>query len=318
MKSIASAPGKVILFGEHFVVYGVKAILCSIDKRVTVTSSTSPEESITIKSTLGNLTIPISEPYEDNSPLKPFAFIAKKMIREFDKKSGLEITIKSDLLPGIGLGSSSACCVAAAASISNLFTKLSKEEVRKLAIDAEKTIFKNTSGADCTVCTYGGIIEYDKKSGFKQLTTNSDFSLVIANSMTTHSTDVVANKVKEFREENPQVFSSLCNDESKLIEKVNSSLSKNNLNELGQIMSENQNYLEKIGVANDKLRSMIQIAKETSFGAKITGAGGGGCIIALVDKSNYEQTISNLKSNNLECFSVKIDSKGLIQEPIEE
>ncbi len=318
MKSIASAPGKVILFGEHFVVYGVKAILCSIDKRVTVTSSTSPEESITIKSTLGNLTIPISEPYEDNSPLKPFAFIAKKMIREFDKKSGLEITIKSDLLPGIGLGSSSACCVAAAASISNLFTKLSKEEVRKLAIDAEKTIFKNTSGADCTVCTYGGIIEYDKKSGFKQLTTNSDFSLVIANSMTPHSTDVVANKVKEFREENPQVFSSLCNDESKLIEKVNSSLSKNNLNQLGQIMSENQNYLEKIGVANDKLRTMIRIAKETSFGSKITRAGGGGCIIALVDKSNYEQTISNLKSNNLECFSVKIDSKGLIQEPIEE
>jgi len=318
LKSIASAPGKVILFGEHFVVYGVKAILCSIDKRVTVTSSTSPEESITIKSTLGNLTIPISEPYEDNSPLKPFAFIAKKMIREFDKKSGLEITIKSDLLPGIGLGSSSACCVAAAASISNLFTKLSKEEVRKLAIDAEKTIFKNTSGADCTVCTYGGIIEYDKKSGFKQLTTNSDFSLVIANSMTPHSTDVVANKVKEFREENPQVFSSLCNDESKLIEKVNSSLSKNNLNQLGQIMSENQNYLEKIGVANDKLLSMIRIAKETSFGAKITGAGGGGCIIALVDNSNSEQTISNLKSNNLECFSVKIDSKGLIQEPIEE
>lgn len=312
MKSVASAPGKVILFGEHFVVYGVKAILCSINKRATVTSTTTQEKSVSIRSKLGNISIPIPKLHiETDSPLNPFIYIAKKMINEFDSTSGIEVVIDSEIPPGIGLGSSSACCVAAAASISALFKKYSPEEIRKMAIDAEKTIFKATSGADCTVCTYGGIIEYNKKVGFKQIT-KSDFRLVIANSMTAHSTDMVVAKVKEFKKDNEQIFSSLCNDESKLIEKVNLALRNHNLKELGKYMSQNQNYLEKLGVSNDNLRSMIRTAQETSFGAKITGAGGGGCIIALVDDSNLEQTVNNLRNKSDECFAVKTDKNGYI------
>ena len=317
MKSIASAPGKVILFGEHFVVYGVKAILGSIDKRVKVTSTTSQEKLITIKSKLGSVTISTSKPYtRTSSPLNPFIYLTKKIAHDFGYEFGIDVVIESDIPPGIGLGSSSACCVAAAASIMGLFGKCTREDIRKLAIDAERTIFKNTSGADCTVCTYGGIIEYDKKSGFKQLDANLDFDLVIANSMTTHSTDAVVSKVNEFKEENEQIFSSLCNEESKLIEKVNLALNSNNLTELGQYMSQNQNYLEKIGISNEKLRSMLRTARLTSFGAKITGAGEGGCIIALVDNSNLDKTLKNLREKNYECFSVKIDSKGIIQQPI--
>ena len=299
-------------------VYGIKAILGAIDKRVTVTSTTTQEKSIVVKSKLGNVTIPTSKPYtRTNSPLNPFIYITKKIVHDFDYEYGIEIVIDSDIPHGVGLGSSSACCVAAAASIMELFKKCTKEEIRKLAIDAERTIFQNTSGADCTVCTYGGIIEYDKKSGFKQLNSNLDFDLVIANSMTTHSTNTVVSKVNEFREENEQVFSSLCNEESKLIEKVTLVLNSNNLTELGQYMSQNQNYLEKIGISNEKLRSMLRTAKLTSFGAKITGAGEGGCIIALADNSNLDQTVKNLREKNYECFSVKIDSKGIIQQPIE-
>ena len=56
---------------------------------------------------------------------------------------------------------------------------------------------------------------------------------------------------------------------------------------------------------------MIRLAEETSYGAKITGAGGGGCIIALTDESNLDKTLSNLSRSNFECFSARIDSKGL-------
>jgi len=310
LKSKASSPAKVILFGEHFVVYGVKAILCAINKRITVTAETIQGNKISIKSNIGNLELePNKEISEIDSPLKPFYYLANKLIK--NQNTGIQISIESDIPLGVGLGSSSACCVAGAAAISRLFKKTSKEEILELAIEAERTIFKNTSGADCTVCTYGGIMEYDKKNGFNKIESEPNFHLVIANSNMEHSTKSVVEDVKRFKEKDEKTFSILCNKESKLIEDVLTSLKENNINELGNKIIENQEYLETIGISNDKLRKMIQIGQTKSFGAKITGAGGGGCIFALTDESNLKQTMNQFKDENYDCFSVKIDFKGL-------
>lgn len=312
MKSIASAPGKVILFGEHFVVYGIKAILCAIDKRVKVTSSTTESNSIDIKSNLGSISIPKSKSLDElKSPLLPFIYLSKKMISRFDHPGGISVTIDSSIPSGVGLGSSSACCVAAAASISGLFNHFSKDEIVNLAIEAEKTIFKDTSGADCSVCTYGGIMEYDKENGFKKIESSLNFPLVIVNSGIVHSTNKVVKKVNEFKKKNELIFSSLCEKETELVNKVILSLKNNDLTSLGKIMTQNQEYLEKLGVSNNVLKNMIEIANKTSFGSKITGAGLGGCIISCVDESNLNPTLKNLQSNNYDCFPVKIDSKGL-------
>ena len=163
MKSIASAPGKIILFGEHFVVHGTPAILAAIDKRVTVTSSFTENKTIRVNSKLGTLDVPISSSYKEvKNEFRPFVYLANKMIDSNQNANGLEITIDSDIPIGVGLGSSSACCVAAAGSIFGLFKEWSSEEILKISIEAEKTIFPDTSGADCTVCTYGGMIEYTK------------------------------------------------------------------------------------------------------------------------------------------------------------
>jgi mevalonate kinase len=310
LKSKASSPAKVILFGEHFVVYGVKAILCAINKRITVTAETIQGNRISIKSNIGNLELePNKEISEIDSPLKPFYYLANKLIK--NQNTGIQISIESDIPLGVGLGSSSACCVAGAAAISRLFKKTSKEEILELAIEAERTIFKNTSGADCTVCTYGGIMEYDKKNGFNKIESEPNFHLVIANSNMEHSTKSVVEDVKRFKEKDENTFSILCNKESKLIEDVLTSLKENDINELGNKIIENQEYLETIGISNDKLRKMIQIGQTKSFGAKITGAGGGGCIFALTDESNLKQTMNQFKDENYDCFSVKIDFKGL-------
>jgi len=224
---------------------------------------------------------------------------------------GIEVNIESDIPVGIGLGSSSACCVAGAASITKLFGNISKEKILELAIEAEKTIFKNTSGADCTVCTYGGIMEYDKKNGFSKIESESNLHLVIANSNIEHSTDTVVKRVKQFKDENEKEFSKLCNNETKLVEEVLELLKENNITELGQKINQNQEYLETIGISNNQLREMIEIGQKTSFGAKITGSGGGGCIFAITDESNLEDTLKEFKDNNFECFSVEIDFEGL-------
>ncbi len=312
MKSIASAPAKVILFGEHFVVYGQKAILCSINKRVKITSEKTDEPIINVKSNLGQISVPASKPIDEiNSTLIPFVYIAKKMIEEFSHDGGINIIIESEIPSGVGLGSSSACCVAAAGSVSKLFTNYSKEDVLNLAIEAEKTIFKETSGADCTVSTFGGIIEYDKQSGFRKMDTKTDLHLVIVNTKIPHTTKKVVTKVKEFIDNNKETFSQLCDKESKIIEKVTSALNSGDLKLIGEAMIENQKYLEQIGVSNEDLNNLTQEANKTSFGSKITGAGDGGCIIAIVDESNLDSTLKNLQSKNYECFSVQIDSKGM-------
>jgi len=310
LKSKASAPGKVILFGEHFVVYGIKAVLCAINKRITVTAEKVDGDKISIKSDIGNLELgPNRSISEINSPLRPFYYLADKMIR--NQNTGIDIKVESDIPLGVGLGSSSACCVAGAAAISRLFKEITKEEILEMAIEAEKTIFENTSGADCTVCTYGGIMEYDKKNGFTKIESQPNFHLVIANSNIEHSTKSIVAKVREFKEKNEDEFSRLCDNESKLVEDVLELLKINSIEKLGGKITENQKYLETIGVSNNKLRDMIQVGQKTSFGAKITGAGGGGCIFALTDMSNLEQTMNEFQSNNYDCFSVKIDFKGL-------
>ena len=310
MKSIASAPGKVILFGEHFVVYGVKAILCSINKRVTVTAEKTSERKISINSKIGKLELEPDKPISEiNSPLKPFYYLANKSIE--NKDTGIHIQIDSEIPLGAGLGSSSACCVAGAAAIFKLFGNISKEEILELAIEAERTIFENTSGADCTVCTYGGIMEYDKNNGFKKIEHEPNFQLVIINSNIEHSTQSMVSKVKEFENKNKEEFSKLSNLESKLVEDVLKLVKENKIQEIGQKMNQNQEYLEKIGISNKELTKMIKIGQESSFGAKITGSGGGGCIFALTNESNLQNILKKFKDNNYECFSTKIDFKGL-------
>ncbi len=287
MTSKASAPGKIILFGEHFVVHGVKAILCAINKRAIVISKKNETQNIFIKSSLGENTIPISESLDNiESTFKPFFFIAKKIINENNFSNGVDIEIQSEIPIGAGLGSSSACCVAAALSISNLFSKLDKNQILELAIEAEKTIFPNTSGADCTVSVFGGIIDYQKDNGYKIIETNHEFDFIVVNSKKSHSTNIVVNRVNEFKNENKKIFDDLCGEESKLIEKAIDSLQKFDLETIGKCMAQNQIFLEQLGVSNDLLLSIVKLVEKETFGAKITGAGDGGCIIALTEKNN--------------------------------
>jgi len=315
LKSIASAPAKIILFGEHFVVHGTKAILAAINKRVTVTSAFTDNNTIKVNSELGTLEVPISSSYEEaKSELRPFVYLANKMINSNQNVNGLEITIDSDIPIGVGLGSSSACCVAAAGSIFGLFKEWSSEEILNLSIEAEKTIFPDTSGADCTVCTYGGMIEYPS---IKKIDNTFDLNLLIANSMIPHSTKRSVEKVNKFKENDEEMFSQLCDLENGLIDEVITAMKNNDATTFGLKMSENQKYLEEIQISNDTLRDMINSLKEISLGTKITGAGDGGCIIALVKDENMDK-VPELLPKDKEYFSAKIDTKGVVWSTIEE
>ena len=135
--------------------------------------------------------------------------------------------------------------------------------------------------------------------------------MIIINSNLEHTTDEVVNRVKNFKEKNPKIFQSLCDEETKLVKKSIESLRDNDMITLGKCMSQNQIYLEQIGVSNDKLLSIIESIERTSLGIKITGAGDGGCLIMLVDPRLKQSAISDLETNSYEYFSVRIDHDGV-------
>jgi len=361
LKSIASAPGKIILFGEHFVVHGTKAILAAIDKRVTVTSTTTKKQTLKINSQLGTFEIPMYDEGVESRPdvhalayaarrgvddqefaqikseFRPFVYLVAKLtgidmeyqlaLTKSGMGLGLEITIDSDIPIGVGLGSSSACCVAAAASLSAIFRMaIGKDRVEYLikrgdipignetdasfylAKQAEQTIFPDTSGADCAVCTYGGMIEHPS---IEKIDNTFDLYLLKANSMIPHNTKNSVEKVNKFKENDEERFSELCDLENKLIDKVIVAMKNNDSTTFGLKMSENQKYLEEIQVSNDTLRGMISSLNEISLGSKITGAGDGGCVIALVKDENMDKAPALLPKDK-ECFSAKIDTKGVV------
>jgi mevalonate kinase len=257
---------------------------------------------------LGTIGVSVNSSHEEvKSEFRPFVYLANEMINSNQNVNGLEITINSDIPIGVGLGSSSACCVAATASISGLFKELSSEEILKMSIEAEKTIFPDTSGADCTVCTYGGMIEYPS---IEKIDNTFDLNLLIANSMIPHNTKNSVEKVNKFKKNDEERFSQLCDLETKLIDEVVITMENNDATTLGLKMSENQKYLEEIQVSNDTLRDMISSLNEISLGSKITGAGDGGCIIALVKDKNMDK-VPELLGKDKECFSAKIDTKGV-------
>mgnify|MGYP000536106452 FL=1 len=310
MTSIAKAPGKIILFGEHFVVYQNRAILGAINKYATVTSEKTNTDNILISSSLGQSSIQKDEDVSNvEKKFRPFFYIAKQVIEKNNFEKGITIKIESDIPIGAGLGSSSACCVAAAASILNLFNITDEKEVLELAINAEKTIFPNTSGADCTVSVSGGIIEYQKEKGFSKIETENEFNFIIIDSEQVHSTDKVVERVRKFKENNSDVFTELCSEEERLIAKALDSMKKNDLETIGKCMAQNQMFLEQIGVSNDELLSITKEIEKITFGAKITGAGDGGCIIALTQKDDDLSEYVN--TTKYQTYQVTIQKTGM-------
>ena len=310
MTSISKAPGKIILFGEHFVVYDNRAILAAIDKYVTVTSEKTNTDNILISSSLGQTSIQKDEDENEiGKKFRPFFHIAKQLISKNNFDKGISIKIESDIPIGAGLGSSSACCVAAAASISNLFNSTNEKEILELAIQAEKTIFPNSSGADCTVSMYGGIIEYQRERGFSKINTENEFNFLIIDSEQVHATDKVVKRVKKFKEENQNIFEELCSEEERLITKALDSIKNNDLETVGKCMAQNQIYLEQIGVSNDKLLSITKEIEKITFGAKITGAGDGGCIIALTQKD--DDLLEYVNTTKYQTHKVSIQKTGM-------
>ncbi|RLE65373.1 MAG: mevalonate kinase [Thermoprotei archaeon] len=317
MKSIASAPGKVILVGEHFVVAGKPAIAMAVNLRARATVETVEGDRITIRSKELKIEESFSpESINTRSPLYPVYIAADLARRHISLEEGLDITITSELPPAAGMGSSAAVSVATAAAVIALRKKINRGIVSKIAFEAEKIVHGKPSGIDNTISTYGGAILYVKGKGFTRINLNlKDVALILADTGVPRSTGEMVAKVRKLKARYGSVLDPVYESAEILACEVAKALEMGDIKTIGELMNINHGLLSAIGVSTLELEQLVYMARNAgALGAKLTGAGGGGLIVALCHKKSLPNVEDALKKFSKRVYIANISKRGVIIE----
>ncbi|MFH1775015.1 MAG: mevalonate kinase [Methanobacteriota archaeon] len=292
---ITSAPGKVILFGEHAVVYGEPALAGAIDRRVYVHATKIPS-GVKIVS--------------DKS--KDFRYAKKAVELAFDytgRKCGLDIKVDSELPPASGLGSSAAVSVATILAVSKLLgAKLSRAEIAKLGHRAELEVQGAASPTDTAISTFGGVLFIQpKKQKYQRI--NATLPMVVGYTGIERSTKMLVQNVKSLKEKFPEIVNPIIKDIGKITREAKRRLENNE--DVGELMNINHGLLDALGVSTEKLNELVYAARNAGAkGAKLTGAGGGGCMIAYAPK-NAEKVARAIEKCGCAALKTGISGEGV-------
>ncbi len=309
MRFFARAPGKIIITGEHFVVHDSYALAAAIDRGATV--ETRYHDSVEILSK--NLGLKASYPDKVHPALAPVVESVAATLKFLGIRRGVKLVIHSELPTGSGLGSSSAVAVA---SISSLFGLAGEQpdsrKVVDLAMISERMVHGNPSGIDPTVSAYGGVLLFQKGKSPELLKIKRPVEFVVAYSGIERKTSRLIDKVSKMRASFPNIFKSLSSSSTTLSRIAGSSIASADLTTLGSILNFYHMILSRIGASTKVLDSMVETALSSScLGAKLTGAGGGGCIIALPKPSSSKEVLTNLSKISKEAFVVRVPVEGV-------
>ena len=323
-----SAPGKVILFGEHAVVYGYPAIVMAINLRARCKINSFQNQKVTLK--LPNI-YPENlfifdeekqsylEENQDNDTIKldSFSYITKAVLQKAEKTKSLNILVDSDIPSSVGLGSSAAVSVATIASLSSIMgLNSSLKEINEIAFATEEITHGKPSGIDNTIATFGGIQCYKQKKFDVITAADIPFYMVVVNSGVSRSTkkyiEIVAKRMKT----TPSKYSEILKQIGDLTEKARLFIEEGSFYEIGSLMNENHHLLELLGVGHTSLSNLRKLLeKHGSLGSKLTGAGGGGCVIGLFDNyKNADLAVYELRNKGFQAFISDLSEKGVKRE----
>lgn len=267
-----SAPGKLMLLGEHSVVYGYPSIVTAMDTRLYVKVSDSSCEDLVIA-----------------PQVKECKFVESSIAlfkKEFNIDKNITIETYGDFSHQVGLGSSSAVTVSTFKALSDYFNKkLSLKDIFDLSYKVTLNIQGVGSGFDIAAATYGATLYY--LYGGKKIETihKKEIPIVIGYSGIKADTPTLIRRVRESYCKDNLKTKEIFRKISVLVEKARISLEKDNFKELGSLFTQNHQLLKKLNVSTDKLDLMVKAAiNNGAYGAKLSGAGGGDCMIALVPK----------------------------------
>lgn len=304
-----SGYGKVILFGEHFVVHGVPGIVSAID------SSTDAE----VKKAAKGLNVKderkTAKGYGEEKRLQQIESIERMLkAMDLDPQTPLDIWI-GGTLPGFsGLGASAASSVAIARAINEeLNLNLTNERINAIAYEGEKAYAGNPSGIDNTAATYGGLMWFKKNPVggsdlVEKIHIRKPVEIVIGSTGKVANTKAMVEGVAERKKKDPQKYDPLFKQAESLAIAGRKALEAGDLKKVGDLMNENHRILQEIGVSSKELDLLVDMArKQGAFGAKLTGGGGGGCMVALTPGKEVQGKVASaFKTAGYEFLATKI------------
>lgn len=281
MKIKMYAAGKLMLLGEHAVVYNRPCLVMAVDKSLTIAVSESKTRS------------------------KNESVFAKAVIDKFSHDFGeIKVKIKTIKTFGseYGLGSSAAVTVALAKALFKLKQiKVGQKELFDFCYQIVKQVQGVGSGFDLAAAIYGGVVyfvtggEKIEKLKIKELPIVVGYSGVKADTAT--MIKKIAKKIKQ----------DFLNESTKIVNQARMQMEQRNWPELGKLMNRNQEILQQLGVSTPKLDKMIEASlKVGAWGAKLSGAGGGDCMIALVDNEKKAAVEKAIKVAGGEILKIKL------------
>lgn len=315
----ARAPGKIILTGEHFVVLGAPAVAMAINLYAHATAKGIREKKLKVEA---NIPLSLLGRDEDASRLdtrmllEPFRLAARDSLDYVGKRdAGVSVEVDCEIPVGAGLGSSAATSVAIIAATSRAYgERLEKEKICQIAFGPESYLHGSPSGVDQATSTYGGIIQFSKPEKVKRLNMKRIPSLLVCDTKVHRSTkSLVGSVVKRAKSEN-EFFRSHLEEVSQISNSAVKALRKGDDRELGLLMNRNHELLVQIGVSHPMLDKLVKVArKEGAMGAKLTGAGGGGCMIALCgDDGALSRVERALRRHGGSPYAVSMDPSGVV------
>ena len=271
--SSASAPGSLMLMGEHAVLQGSSAISCAVTSRMHVSLKRLKNKKLIIHSALGTYESSI----DNIAPDPRFRFV----LACFDgQQEGLELTIESEFSHTVGLGSSAAVTVATLGAL--LGPKIDRLILFQKSVEVVRRVQKIGSGADVAASIFGGAVFYRMDPlVIEPLSTLLPLTLIYSGSKMT--TIEVINRVLEAREMHPTHFGTLFNLMDQLTHEAKRVIIDHDLKALGALFNLHHGLQEALGTANRSLAEIVHLLREhpSIYGAKISGSGLGDCCIGL-------------------------------------
>ncbi|MCL2114766.1 MAG: mevalonate kinase [Methanobrevibacter sp.] len=315
MESIASAPGKTILFGEHAVVYGEPAIAGAVNRRATVK----------IKKTNNDLSILKSKDlgFEAELDTKKKTYILKKgkpgiiryileSLSKVHNHSPIEIDLSLDIPIGSGLGSSAAVTVATLAALYQYHgKKFNKKFLAKQAHQVELKVQGIASPLDTSISTFGGLVYLSRDKRIIKFKNLLNSSFVIGYTMKYGNTGKMVKSVKALKNKYPKILNPIIKTIGEITDEAKLAIVHNDKNRLAELMNLNQGLLDSIGVNTNELSRMIYISRKYgAIGSKLTGAGGGGSIIAFCP--GKENQVFRILSKYDNAIKVNFSREGVL------
>ena len=318
---VASAPGKLILFGEHFVVKGYRAIATSVNLRARVDVEETSGSWVEFHSPTLNLKSRVSLDLGGfHGEFEVYVEILRALRREGYSIVPHRVVLESEMPVASGLGSSAATSVAYALAYTALLgDPLGRDELLRISFEGERVAHGRPSGIDNTIATLGGTVVY--RRGDKPTPVNAvipeDYTFIVADTGLKRSTRDVVEHVLKVAEMLGEAGEYVYLAADRIVEKALKALETGDMRLLGNLMYVNHGLLVAMGASNLALDTLVNIARvKGALGAKLTGAGWGGCMVVLAERGKAKAVVEELERHARMVRTVDIHVPGALIETL--